>query len=76
MPWYGNKKIKELSAEAELLKKLRDQALALEEQKKRQVWIEKLIAMPESTRDLSHCEIPDTPEVFRAIAEKICEEGV
>ncbi|BAE80916.1 conserved hypothetical protein [Chlamydia felis Fe/C-56] len=70
------KKTKELSAEAELLKKLRDRALVLEEQKKRKVWVEKLVAMPESTRDISHCEVPDTPEVFRAIAEKICEEGV
>ncbi|WP_375793897.1 hypothetical protein O1W69_02275 [Chlamydia sp. 12-01] len=70
------KKTKELSAEAELLKKLRDKALVLEEQKKREVWVEKLIAMPESARDISHCEVPDTPEVFRAIAEKICEEGV
>ncbi|WP_348663216.1 hypothetical protein [Chlamydia vaughanii] len=70
------KKIKELSAEAELLKKLRDKALVLEEQKKRKVWVEKLMTLPESTRDISHCEVADTPEVFRAIAEKIYEEGV
>lgn len=72
----GTKKIKELSAEAELLKKMRDKAVALEEQKKRKVWIEKLISLPESTRDISHINVPDTPKVFQAIAEKIYEEGV
>lgn len=70
------KKIKELSVEAELLKKMRDKAVALEEQKKRRVWIEKLLSLPESTRAISHSEILDTPDVLRAIAEKIYEEGV
>ncbi|AQT77826.1 hypothetical protein [Chlamydia gallinacea] len=70
------KKIKELSVEAELLKKMRDKAVALEEQKKRQVWMEKLISLPESTRTISYSEALDTPDVLRAIAEKIYEEGV
>ena len=70
------KKIKELSVEAELLKKMRDKAVALEEQQKRQVWMEKLISLPESTRTISYSEALDTPDVLRAIAEKIYEEGV
>lgn len=70
------KKTKWLSAEAELLQKMRDHVSVLEERKKRKVWVEKLHTLPESTRDISLCEVADTPEVFRAIAEKICEEGV
>ncbi|AHK63502.1 hypothetical protein BOKEGFJH_00626 [Chlamydia avium] len=69
-------KKKELSSEIELLKKMRDRAVSIEEQKKRKVWVEKLISLPESTRDVSHNVVFDTPEIFKAIAEKICEEGV
>ncbi|ANH78694.1 hypothetical protein [Candidatus Chlamydia sanziniae] len=70
------KKIKEQSAEVALLKKLRDKALVVEERKKRQTWVEKLVAMSEPIRDVHPQELPETPYLFQAIAEKIVEEGV
>ncbi|WP_192940630.1 hypothetical protein [Candidatus Chlamydia corallus] len=70
------KKIKELSREAQLLKKLREKAQGLDEENKRKSWVAKLVAMPESLRNVKKEELVETPELFQTIAEKILEEGV
>ncbi|AAF39012.1 hypothetical protein C6H88_00710 [Chlamydia muridarum str. Nigg] len=70
------KKVLELSPESALLKKLRDRAISQQETQKRKFWIEKLAAMPESTRD--YLEIKDAPEpshLFRKVAERLLKEG-
>ncbi|AAD19034.1 hypothetical protein CpB0927 [Chlamydia pneumoniae TW-183] len=70
------KKIKELSKEAQLLKKLREKSRVLDEKNKRKAWVAKLVAMPESIREIEKEERVETPQLFQAIAEKILEEGV
>ncbi|SPN74006.1 hypothetical protein C10C_0868 [Chlamydia serpentis] len=70
------KKTKELSKEAQLLKKLRDKAEIVDEEHKRKTWVAKLVAMPESFRDFEKVDSVETPKLFQIIAEKILEEGV
>ena len=70
------KKVLEISPEAALLKKLRDRAISQQEIQKRKSWVEKLAAMPVSTRD--HMEAKESPEpsqLFRKIAERLIEKG-
>lgn len=62
------------STEAELLKKLRDKAQLREEENKRQRWIEMVKALPESTRDFSDFDMPQSTH-FEAVAQKIIEQG-
>ncbi|WP_201456356.1 hypothetical protein [Chlamydia sp. 17-3921] len=70
------KKTKELSKEARWLKQLKDRAVILEEKKKRQAWVNKLVVMPDSVRDIDIQSTPETPQLFQDIAEKILEEGI
>ncbi|AEB41163.1 hypothetical protein [Chlamydia pecorum] len=71
------KKMKELSAELCLLKQLQNHAAALEEAKKRQVWVEKLLAMPDAVRDVEVRDTyEETPQLFQDMAKKIVEEGL
>ncbi|EPP34676.1 hypothetical protein CP10139811_0586 [Chlamydia ibidis] len=72
-----DKLVEQLSQEAELLKKLRDKALAQSEQRKRDLWLEELLAMPEVT-SCSQVDVNslDTPEVFLEVAKRIIERGV
>lgn len=70
------KKVLELSPEATLLKKLRDRAISQQETQKRKAWIEKLAAMPESTRDYLEPQAHLEPsQLFRKVAERLLEEG-
>ena len=70
------KKVLEISPEAALLKKLRDRAISHQEMQKRKFWLEKLITMPESTREpIETRKTLEPSQLFRKIAERLLKEG-